>query len=414
VAVIGAGAAGMAAAVAAAMASAFGGGAGAEIVCFEKNAEPGRKLLATGNGRCNLSNAGCGEADLVEAFFGGLGVMLRQEAEGRLYPYSGQASAVRDALWEALRRAGARLACGAPVAGVSRADGGFWVSDANGARHRADRVIVATGGKAGPQYGCAGDGYRIAKGLGHSVASPLPSLVRLTCAEGEAGRLAALEGARAKGEATLWLGGRRAASEAGEIQFTRDGLSGICVFDLSRHLRPREADGPGGARRVTLDLAPGHSEEELAALFGAGLPAGLAGVAPEKVARMVRSEAGGDPRRAARLMKSMAFAISGTKGWKEAQSTSGGVPLDEVGLEGMESRITPGLHFAGEVLDYDGRCGGYNLHWAWVSGMKAGAASVSRGAGAADVMRRAMAGRGGRPRGAWAGQAGAPEPGGGA
>jgi predicted Rossmann fold flavoprotein len=382
----------MAAAVTAAMAAASNGGAGAEIICFEKNAEPGRKLLATGNGRCNLSNAECGEADLVAAFFSRLGVMLRQEAEGRLYPFSGQASAVRGALWEALRRSGTRLACGAPVAEASKLGQGFLLTDVNGGLHRAAKVIIATGGKAGPQYGCAGDGYRIAKELGHSVVSPLPSLVRLTCGEVEGGRLAALEGTRAKGEATLWLGGRRLASEAGEIQFTRDGLSGICIFDLSRHMRPREA---GEARRVTLDLAPGHSEEELAALFGARLPAGLAGVAPEKVARLAQAESGGDLRRAARMMKSMEFAISGTKGWKEAQSTSGGVPLDEVAPEGMESRVAPGLHFAGEVLDYDGRCGGYNLHWAWVTGIKAGAASVSRGAKAADIVLGSMAGHAG-------------------
>ncbi|MDR1136626.1 MAG: aminoacetone oxidase family FAD-binding enzyme [Clostridiales Family XIII bacterium] len=397
VAIIGGGASGMAAAIAAAGQCR----SPVRIVCFEKNDEPGRKILATGNGRCNLSNRECAEADAVIEFFRRIGIMVREEDGGRLYPFSGQATAVRDALKEAALRAGVQFRFNTQVTavtldaasligrelpssgalsegGVSYGDDassrGFKVITGDGGALIADAVILAPGGKAGIQYGSSGDGYKIARGLGHSIVSPLPSLVQMVCAHEEEARLALIKGVRAKGKAVLLIDGRFAAEVEGEIQFTGYGLSGICIFDLSRHMREAAMGAQCGLK---LDLAPEFSMEELVSFIEKGTPAGLAGLLPSKLADLIMKEGAGNSRVCADLVKGLEFSVSGTKGWKEAQTTSGGVPLGEVRPDSMESIIIPGLFFAGEILDYDGRCGGFNLNWAWSTGIKAGIAAVA-------------------------------------
>jgi predicted Rossmann fold flavoprotein len=378
VAVVGGGAAGMAAAVSAAQGprGAFGAPGGKGLLCLERNGEPGRKLLATGNGRCNFTNAACAESDEVLRFFRALGLLARRDAEGRFYPCAGQAEAVRDALWEEMRRRGVALRCNAPVKALRRiaadAYAYFEMDSEDGALFRAERLVIATGGKAGPQYGCRGDGYAFARRFGHTLVSPLPSLVRVLCPEGERQRLRAIKGVRAKCSAALFIGDAVAGRADGEVLFTETGLSGICILDLSRGLRARGA----GARRIVLDLAPAIGEGRLEALFAEKRAAFLTGVLPKKLAAQVAAETRGNPRDAARLIKAMAFSAEGTEGWREAQVTSGGVSLDEVDADTMESKLVRGLFFAGEVLDYDGVCGGFNLNWAFRTGMKAGLAAA--------------------------------------
>jgi predicted Rossmann fold flavoprotein len=191
------------------------------------------------------------------------------------------------------------------------------------------------------------------------------------CEDTQKQRLRALLGVRAKCAAALWIGGAPVARAAGEVQFTERGLSGICVFDLSRHMRMKDR----GACSVVLDFAPEFEEAALEALLAEDSAASVSGVVPAKLAARIGAEADGDTRAAARLLKGMEFPIAGTEGWKEAQVTSGGVSLDEIDADTMESRLVRGLFFAGEVLDYDGVCGGFNLNWAFLSGMKAGRAA---------------------------------------
>jgi predicted Rossmann fold flavoprotein len=410
VAVVGGGAAGMAAAVSAAPdlrrsvagnKRKYGGGdvngggdaSGARdavtgVLCLERNDAPGRKLLATGNGRCNLSNVACAGSDEVVRFFRELGLLTRLEANGCLYPYSGQAAAVRDALREEMSRRGVVLRCCAPVRAVRRTApdavrilprGGFELETDDGARVRAARLVIATGGKAGPQYGSRGDGYAFARRFGHSVVSPLPSLVRMVCADEEAPRLRALKGVRARCAVALWIGETPAGRAAGEMQFTEDGLSGICVLDLSRYMRVK---APGAACRLVFDFAPDTEERALRELLAEKRAAFLSGVVPAKLAAQIDAEAKGGARAAARLLKRMEFSVTGTKGWKEAAVTSGGVPLGEVDADTMESKLVRGLFFAGELLDYDGPCGGFNLNHAFLTGMKAGRSAAN---GAADA-----------------------------
>ncbi|MDR2088810.1 MAG: aminoacetone oxidase family FAD-binding enzyme [Clostridiales Family XIII bacterium] len=393
--VVGGGAAGMAAAICAARGarraskSGEGGnesGGAFGVLCIERNGEPGRKLSATGNGRCNFTNAACRESEEVLRFFRELGLLARREADGRIYPYAGQAAVVRDALREEMARCGVVLRCNAPVKALRRTDDGapevsgssrvsrrslFELETETGAPVRAEKLIIATGGKAGPQYGSVGDGYAFARRLGHAIVSPMPSLVRLVCAEAEKGRLRALAGVRVKCAVALWIGRALAGRSEGELLFAEDGLSGICVMDLSRLMRVKD----GGDCRIVLDLAPALEESALAELFEEKRVAFLTGVLPQKLAALVETETGGDARAAARAIKGMAFAVTGTKGWREAQVTSGGVSLDEVDADTMESKLVRGLFFAGEVLDYDGLCGGFNLNWAFRTGMKAGFAA---------------------------------------
>jgi predicted Rossmann fold flavoprotein len=385
VAVVGGGAAGMAAAVSAASRArrpADAAGA-ARVLCLERNDEPGRKLLVAGNGRCNFSNVACADFDAVSRFFRALGLLARQEADGRVYPHAGQAAVVRDALREEMSRRGVVLRCGAPVRTLRRAAegsvgtparGGFEMETEDGVLFRAERLVVATGGKAGPQYGCFGDGYAFARHFGHSVVSPLPALVRMVCAEEERGRLRALKGVRVRCAAALWIGNAPAGRSSGEAQFTEDGLSGICVLDLSRHLRGKTRDA---ACKIAFDFAPEVEERTLEELLAEKRSAFLAGVVPAKLAALIEAETKGNARAAARLLKRMEFSVAGTKGWKEAQVTSGGVPLDEVDADTMESKLVRGLFFAGEVLDYDGVCGGFNLNHAFLTGMKAGMGAAS-------------------------------------
>jgi predicted Rossmann fold flavoprotein len=374
---MGGGAAGMAASVAAARVLSRAGdvahtGAGA-VLCLEKNGEPGRKLLATGNGHCNFSNIACEDADDILLFFRELGILTRREADGRIYPYSGQASAVRDALGEEMKRIGVDLRCDSPVKSVRRAGGYFEIETRRGELLHALALVIATGGKAGPQYGCAGDGYAFARGFGHSVVSPLPALVRMVCDEGQRRRLSEIKGVRAKCEAALWMGRSELARATGEVQFTEDGLSGICIFDLSKSMRMKDR----GVCRVELDFAPGIEEGALVGLLSESRAASLSGIVPAKLAALIGKETGYNPQAAAHMLKRMEFPISGTKGWKDAQVTSGGVPLAEVGADTMESRLVSGLYLAGELLDYDGLCGGFNLNWAFGTGLKAGLAAAN-------------------------------------
>jgi predicted Rossmann fold flavoprotein len=343
------------------------------VAIFEKNSEPGKKILATGNGRCNLTNTRCDGFEDVRAFFLELGLLMREGGDGRLYPMSGQATSVRGALWECLTRMGTETRLEDEVLSVratERTEIPFEINAKSG-MHAAKRVIICAGGKAGPQHGSTGDSYAFARAMGHSVISPLPALVPMTCADAERPRLAALKGVRVKCLASLFSGGAKLGQSAGELQFTEYGLSGICILDLSRLLRGAEKN----SLRVCLDFAPRLSESELKTVIGKNLPAGLDGILPAKLAALVAQEGRDSADALAGLIKNLTFVVSGTKGWKEAQVTAGGVPLDEIRASTMRSKLIPGLYFAGEALNYDGVCGGYNLNWAWLSGMKAGRAA---------------------------------------
>lgn len=398
VAVVGGGASGMMAAIAAAMVL-----PGRTIVLLEKNGELGKKLLATGNGRCNLSHRDCRYSDYgpggsltvrqifskmnvvdTTALFEEIGLMTRDDEEGRRYPYSEQASTVRDLLEGEIRFLGIESRTGDRIATIARREDGpgFVIGTDSGATMEADALVLATGGKAGGQYGSTGDGYGFAKAFGHSLVRPRPALVPVVGKDWPHGDL---KGVRAKGAVRLEAGDRFLAECRGEIQFTAYGLSGICLFDLSRFLDPEETDAA-----VRIDLFPELSQRDLAAkLFARAVAfstrppeALLQGMLHSKlISLFLPAEGKSDPERLAARLKNWRIPIAGTRGWNEAQVTVGGVDCSEVYPHTLGSRIVPGLYFAGELLDVDGPCGGWNLQWAWSSGYTAGECAALWAAG---------------------------------
>lgn len=399
--VIGGGASGLMAAIMAAR-------GGAKVTLAEKNRQAGKKLLATGNGRCNFTNRRqelslyrSGYPELVKkvleaysmedtvAFFEELGILVK-DRNGYLYPNSGQASSIAEVLrLEVQRLARQHLikeAYNTEVLGVEKQKDIFRVRT-EGWTYEGEAVILACGSEAAPKTGSTGDGYRFARELGHQIIPPLPALTGVYVREEDRGMLA---GIRMDAKVTLRIDGEACMEEKGEVQFASYGLSGIPVFQVSRYVSRALAEGR--ACEIDLDICPGHTEAELEEILkrhgermkdrkGTDI---LMGMFPEKLSQMLLGRAGislkksrkdwtgQDCLRLAGQMKKLVFHLFGCRGYEQAQVCTGGVPLTELKGISMESAVVPGLYFAGELLDVDGACGGYNLQWAWSSGSLAG------------------------------------------
>lgn len=396
IAIIGAGASGMMAALTAAEQT------DNQILLFERQARPGRKLMATGNGRCNLTNRGAapehyhsetpGFVDAVLAgfppeetlaWFQARGLLTVTEESGRVYPLSNAANSVLDVLRFALQRPNITLRAGEAVTAVRRQGGGFLV-ETESDRAEADFVIVACGGAAGVKLGGVRDGYTLLQSLGHRRTALHPALVQLTT---EPDYPRALKGVRADARLTLSAGRTVLARTSGEVQFTEKGVSGPAVFDLSR------AAATGGAGlTLAIDFLRDYTAKDVLALLrqrrenAPELDAGelLTGAVHNRVGKMVLRYArlstgrplGGvtddELKAVARACKTFVLPVRGTEGFENAQVTAGGMRADEFDPHTLESQLVPGLFACGEVLDVDGDCGGYNLQWAWASGRKAG------------------------------------------
>ena len=406
--ILGGGAAGLAAALAAAQAA-----PAARVTVLERNPKVGKKLLATGNGRCNLDNTAIApekyftadpaalrpllaavDAAAPLAWFGQLGLYTRTDEAGRVYPYSNQAADLLALLELHLQRYKVQLRTGCTVSTLRQSKGGYAVQFANSEGDmeslRADAVICAMGGAAGPQFGTDGFGTRFAAACGGQMRPLYPCLTALQCAKPNK----SLAGIRAKAAARLLDGDRVLAEELGEVQFTDYGLSGICIMQLSGLLAPgRSPKAPA----VELDLFPALDEAELTALFrshaaqtAGDSPAGFwLGLLNRKLGCAVWSAAGlrdgdaptvltaGQWQKLAHTAKHWRFEGLTPCGWKQAQVTGGGLSLREVDAH-FQFQGCPGLYFVGETLDCAGSCGGFNLHWAFGSGIAAGRDAARR------------------------------------
>ena len=452
--VIGGGAAGMVAAIAAAR-------RGAAVTILERMPRVGKKLLATGNGRCNFANAHlslhrfhgatpgfAGPAlaafnlEATLAFFRDLGIEPRREEAGKIFPRSGQASAVLDVLRHELAHRGVEIRCDAEVTSLAPCRGG-WKVAMRDETLGCCAVVLASGGRASPQLGSNGSGYELVRPLGHRVIPPFPALTRIRVASPF---LKHIKGVKIEGVASLVPQGRdrhrgvhilndTESAAAGEILFTETGLSGPPILDLSR--RAGERAQRGEATLVQLDLCPEFSASDLASLLrerflgrrapggdqsrsndgsrpvpvglvhdggsrfvGEGLTPSRADVSAELalvgflnkrlIAPVLKVAGITDPTRPASslgepnilalaaVLKGWRFEVTGTDSWTDAQVTAGGVDVADVFPETLESRLAPGLFFAGEILDIDGDCGGFNLQWAWSSGHLAGMGAAAR------------------------------------
>jgi predicted Rossmann fold flavoprotein len=413
IAIVGAGAAGLFAAAWAGRA-ARDRGLSPEIVAVDGARKLGAKILVAGGGRCNVTHWRVAETDFAGstppairkvlarftaddtvAFFKGAGVELKREETGKLFPVTDSARTVLDALVREATRAGAKLVHPARVDTITRAADGFQLATSAGPLH-ASRVILCTGGKSLPKSGSDGGGHALAISLGHSLTSPIvPALVPLVLPPGH--WITELSGLTLPAELVLAAAtGKRLAACTGSTLCTHFGLSGPAVLDISRHwLVARHQAEAAAAQSVKLsinwlpDMHAGAVDHVLLESQGRGTLATLRDRLPDRLARRLCEQAAapttGDLTREARkrlvtLLTGTPLEVTGDRGFTLAEATAGGVPLTEVRLDTMESRICPGLHFAGEVLDVDGRIGGFNFQWAWASGFLAGTAAAAGGA----------------------------------
>lgn len=392
--VVGGGASGMATAICAKMNK-----PDLSVIILEKNDKLGKKLYATGNGRCNLTNEDCEEFRIALAFFENIGVLAKDDGEGRFYPYSQEAKEVVKAMEFQIQSLGIDTNLNCNVEEVSHLeeekpeDDYFKVEaivDGKPFEVEAKRLVIATGGKAAPEFGTVGDGYKLAKQLGHSVTKVAPALAPIDCTED----FSNLKGVRQDAVLSLYCSGKMIAQEEGNLQFTKDGLSGICTFNLSRYIAVEEGESLAEAMakyRIYVDFMPEMEDPQVVELLtdrqnmkGATGFELFRSLLKEPIALDIFQKAGLDPaskainftpndiEKLAFLTKNWLCNVEKVGGWKQAQATRGGVVLEEMNLWTMESNLVPNLFFTGEVIDYDGPCGGFNLQNAWETAIKAG------------------------------------------
>jgi predicted Rossmann fold flavoprotein len=407
--VVGAGAAGL-------MAAIFAAAAGRRVVALDGAPRLGAKILISGGGRCNVTHDvvhpddfyGANRNQVAKvlrtfdvartvAFFGNLGVALKREETGKLFPVSNRARTVLDALTGEAERNGAGLVTGARVTAIAREEGRFVVESSAGP-FTAAAVVLATGGRSVPKTGSDGGGYALARSLGHTVTVTTPALVPLVLASGH--WLTALSGTSIEAELFVeTAAGRRLHRDRGSLLFTHFGLSGPLAMDVSRHWIAARNELGLEEVRLSASLLPGETFESLEAALlteAAERPratplsfVGRRGL-PERLAAAIVAEAGvgadtlltrlkkDERRRLVRALIALELPVVRDRGFDYAEVTAGGVPLGEVDLATMESRLCPGLFLCGEILDVDGRIGGYNFQWAWASGKLAGEGAGKR------------------------------------
>lgn len=403
--VIGAGPAGMMAAITAAS-------AGANVTLLEHNDRVGKKILSTGNGRCNYSNVIQGpeyyrsdnpkfpwtviqkySADTLLSYFEELGIMPKNK-NGGIYPFSEQASAVLDVLRAEVERLRVQVVTNTHVKEIQKQKNGFTViaeMNKTEKRFHADTVVLAAGSKAAAKLGSDGSGYAIAKALGHHIVPIVPALVQLKCKEAY---FKSLAGIRLHGKVSLYVNDSLMCSDTGEIQLTDYGISGIPVFQVSRFA----SRGLFEKKSVyaEMDFLPDLTMEEVSSYLMnrkmirpqkdmEGFLTGifnkkLIGVLVKNIGIPIHKKAGELSKKEiillANQIKKWKVTIIGTNSFEQAQICAGGIDTKEIKTHNMESKLIPGLFFAGEVVDVDGICGGYNLQWAWSSGYLAGKGAV--------------------------------------
>lgn len=395
IAIVGAGAAGLAAAIFVARERPSAG-----IAVFDGARNPGAKILVSGGGRCNVTNRHVTEADFnggsrrvigqvlralpvarTIEFFESIGVTLHEEPEGKLFPDTNRSRTVLDALLNECRERRITIFTDRRVTSTTPSDPGFMLESAAGSVH-ARLVLLATGGLALPKSGSNGAGYSFARLLGHTLVPPTPALVPLSLA----GDIhAEMSGVSLPVELTLSGSERRPLRVRGPLLWTHFGLSGPAVLDISRHwLRARLEDIdvaldvnllPGSdlasADRRLVELVRERPRMQVTNALATWVPAAVAATVcrlaeletTTTLGQLTREERG----RLAHRLTALRLPVTGSRGYHQAEVTAGGIPLQEVDTRTLQSRLCPGLFFAGEILDVDGRLGGFNFQWAWAS-----------------------------------------------
>jgi len=392
--IIGGGASGMAAALAAAEYP------GVQVILMERQARVGKKLSATGNGRCNLTNLHAADGGFhgmepsfakyaIDSFdpeatlewFSSLGLFTVAEESGRVYPYSDQANSVVDVLRFALEKENITVKLGFEVEKAKRTASGFRV-ESREETVECDKLIIACGGLAGTKLGGTMSGYKLLRSFGHKSTKLRPTLVQL---KSSWGGCTGLKGVRCNCHAAIFHNGTLHSESTGELQFTEYGISGPVIFEISRDVCQEK--GEWVCRLDFLpDIGDGKLKTELLRRKTTSLPASelLTGILHNRLGRVLSQSAGISANRqvaelsdyeigqAIRVVKRFELTLTEPMGMDSAQVTAGGILTNDFHAQTMESRLVPGLYACGEVLDIDGDCGGYNLQWAWSSGRLAG------------------------------------------
>ena len=393
--IIGAGAAGLVAAITNAR-------AGQSVTLLEQNNKIGKKILVSGNGKCNIDNKYINlnrfhsqnlpfvekvlegyDFKVVEKFFTSIGLELIEGKEGKMFPMSLQASSVVELLEYEAKRVGVDILCECAVTGIDKKGNTFTLETSQGKKTCA-QLLIASGSPAAPQLGGSNSGYAFATKMGHGLIPRHPSLVQL-CSEET--WVKGCAGVKVAGLAKLYANGEYITEKKGDLLFTNYGISGLAILDLSREVSTRLANFD--YCELSLDLIPELSKEKLTNLLLARvaresekpLALWLQGIINKKLIPVileqsnckVRTEDGLNRKEINKLVhaiKNLKLSINDTKGFAGAEVATGGIDTTEVNPQTMESKIVPNLFFAGEILDVDGDRGGFNFHWAWVTGLR--------------------------------------------
>jgi len=395
--IIGAGASGLVAAIVAAR-------KGKQVLLLEQNAKVGKKILASGNGKCNITNRhiaphrfhsqnpdfvnevlkGYGY-EVVEKFFSSIGLPFKEGKEHQCFPLSEQSLTVVEMLSYEAIRLGVKIICECTVTSIDKKDSTFTVETSQGTQ-TSTHLLIASGSVAAPQLGGSNVGYAFATKMGHSLIQRHPSLVQLCSQEPWVKGCA---GVKVAGVAKLYANGEYITEKEGDLLFTNYGISGLAILDLSREVSIRLAQFD--YCELSLDLMPTLSKERLTSFLLARvqkpsekpLALWLQGVLNKKLIPIileqsrckVRTEDALNRKEINKLVhtiKNLKLSISDTKGFKGAEVATGGIDTTEVNPKTMESKIVPKLYFSGEILDVDGDRGGFNFHFAWVTGLRVG------------------------------------------
>ncbi len=391
--VIGAGASGILAAISAKE-------QGADVFMLERNTKIGKKILATGNGRCNFTNVDATEynynhpefvksifeqfgPDQTVKFFENLGIIPKIEDLGKAYPYSEQAASIVEVLLHELKKLGIEIIFEIYVQEIKIQNNKYIIKTQH-KEFKADKVILTTGGKALPKSGSDGNGYIIAKKLGHEITEVFPSLVKLNL---DYPYLKQMDGVKVKAKAQLIFNEQVVHEESGDVLFTKFGISGPTILQISRFANQLLLENKTIYIKVILinDLKVFELVNRFKNLNDKSIEMALVGLIPNKLIHPLLKEAdifnfnqktanlsGKDLKKVLDILYDWRFLIVNSKGFDDAQVTAGGIDLAKVDQMTLESKVHKGLFFAGEVLDIDALCGGYNLQWAWSSGYIAG------------------------------------------
>ncbi len=395
--IIGAGAAGLVAAITSAR-------VGHKVTLLEQNHKVGKKILVSGNGKCNIDNKyinlnrfhsqnpsfvekvleGYG-FEVIEKFFTSMGLELVEGKEGKMFPMSLQASAVVELLEYEAKRAGVEIVCDCAVTAIEKEGDLFQVETSQGTKI-STKLLIASGSPAAPQLGGNNSGYAFATKMGHSLIPRHPSLVQL---RSEESWVKACAGVKVAGVAKLYANGEQISEKKGDLLFTNYGISGLAILDLSREVSTRLANFD--YCELSLDLMPTLSKEKLTNLLlnrinkesEKPIVLWLLGIIHKKLIKIILEQSKCKSRvehdlnrkeinKLVHSIKNLKLSINDTKGFKGAEVATGGIDTTEVNPETMESKLVPNLYFAGEILDVDGDRGGFNFHFAWVTGLRIG------------------------------------------